>query len=158
LDWITEHKIPVGAVAADIFDWLQDHGDWFFDWHSILWVLQTPPEPVVIIAFMAIAWLLQRSWKVCALVGAGFLFIINQGYWEETTESLTLVLSACTVCMVVGVPIGIIAARRPTLYRVLRPILDLRYGTRAHRYCCICAARTDTPDSPGYQLHTATAG
>ena len=39
---------------------------------------------------MLIAWLLQRSWKVCAFVALGFLFILNQGYWEETTESLTL--------------------------------------------------------------------
>jgi ABC-type proline/glycine betaine transport system permease subunit len=40
----------------------------------------------------------------------GLLFIINQGYWDETTESLTLVLSACVVCMGVGVPIW--ASRR----------------------------------------------
>jgi glycine betaine/proline transport system permease protein len=55
----------------------------------------------------------------------GFLFILNQDYWEETTESLTLVLSACVVCMGVGVPIGIAAAHRPKLYRVMRPVLDL---------------------------------
>nr|MDJ0827209.1 ABC transporter permease subunit [Rhodobacter sp.] len=41
------------------------------------------------------------------------------------TESLTLVLSACVVCMAVGVPIGIAAAHRPRLYRFLRPVLDL---------------------------------
>ncbi len=46
----------------------------------------------------------------------GFLFILNQGYWEETTESLTLVLSSCVVCMGLGVPIGICAAHRPKAY------------------------------------------
>jgi glycine betaine/proline transport system permease protein len=55
----------------------------------------------------------------------GFLFILNQGYWEETTESLTLVLSSCLFCMAIGVPIGIAAAHRPGLYRGLRPVLDL---------------------------------
>ena len=55
----------------------------------------------------------------------GFLFILNQGYWEETTESLALVLSACVVCMAVGVPIGIAAAHRPRLYACMRPMLDL---------------------------------
>ena len=55
----------------------------------------------------------------------GFLFILNQGYWEETTETLTLVLSAVVVCMGIGVPIGIAAAHRPRLYAALRPVLDL---------------------------------
>jgi glycine betaine/proline transport system permease protein len=55
----------------------------------------------------------------------GFLFILNQDYWEETTESLTLVLSACVVCMGIGVPIGIAAAHRPRLYSAMRPVLDL---------------------------------
>jgi glycine betaine/proline transport system permease protein len=53
------------------------------------------------------------------------MFILNQGYWEETTESLTLVLSACVVCMGVGVPIGIAMAHRPRLYGWARPVLDL---------------------------------
>ena len=55
----------------------------------------------------------------------GFLFILNPGYWEETTESLTLVLSACVVCMAIGVPIGIASAHRPRLYQAMRPVLDL---------------------------------
>ena len=39
------------------------------------------------------------------LVVAGFLFILNQGYWKETTETLALVLAATGVSMVVGVPL-----------------------------------------------------
>ena len=134
MTWLTEYKIPVGSSAATVFDWLQDHGQWFFDGLSnglealidaILWLLQTPSPLVVVAVFVAITWGLHRSWKTCLFVALGFLFILNQGYWEETTESLTLVLSACLVCMALGVPIGIYAARRPRVYRVLRPILDL---------------------------------
>ena len=134
LDWLTENKIPVGRTASNIFDWLQENGAWFFDGldlaldsliEAILWVLQTPPPLIVIAVFVALAWVLQRSWKTCLLVALGFLFIVNQGYWEETTESLTLVLSACVVCMAIGVPIGIAAAHRPRLYAAMRPVLDL---------------------------------
>ena len=85
------------------------------DWHPIL----------ISLIFVALAWWLHRGWRVPALVAAGLLFIINQGYWEETTESLTLVLSACVVCMGLGVPIGIAAAHRPRLYAGMRPVLDL---------------------------------
>jgi hypothetical protein len=26
MDWLTEHKIPVGAMRGAVFDWLQDNG------------------------------------------------------------------------------------------------------------------------------------
>ena len=134
MDWLTDNKIPIGKFAKRFFDWLKDAGEPVFDWLSwvlemliggILWVLQTPPELVVIGAFVALAWWLQRGWKVPLLVALGFLFILNQDYWEETTETLTLVLSSCVVCMVVGVPIGIAVAHRPRLYAWMRPVLDL---------------------------------
>jgi glycine betaine/proline transport system permease protein len=117
-----------------VFDWLQDNGAWFFDGmalamegmiDAILWVLQTPHPLIIIAVFVALTWALQRSWKTCVFITLGFLFILNQDYWEETTESLTLVLSACVVCMGVGVPIGIWAAHRPRAYALMRPVLDL---------------------------------
>ena len=134
MEWLTENKIPIGKWAEGFFDWLQDNAAWFFDGMAlglealidgILWVLQTPHPLIVVALFALLTWYLQRSWKIVALVVIGFLFIINQGYWEATTESLTLVLSACVVCMAVGVPIGIAAAHRPKLYAMMRPVLDL---------------------------------
>jgi glycine betaine/proline transport system permease protein len=134
MDWLADNKIPLGDWAEAVFDWVNDNFAWFFDWLSevleamidgILWVLQTPPEVVIIAAFVALTWVLQRRWQTCVLVLLSFLFIINQGYWEETTESLTLVLSSCLVCMGLGVPIGIAAAHRPRLYQAMSPVLDL---------------------------------
>ena len=134
LDWLTETKIPVGRTARTVFDWLEDRGAVVFDAISdgldamieaILWVLQTPNPLVIIAAFVALTWVLQRNWKTCLLILLGFLFILNQGYWEETTESLTLVLSACVVCMGLGVPLGIWAAQRPRVYAWMAPVLDL---------------------------------
>ena len=134
MDWLTDNKIPVGPTARNAFNWLQDNGAWFFDGleegmralvNAILWVLMFPHPLVLVAAFVALTWVIQRSWKPCAIVALGFLFILNQGYWEETIESVTLVLSACLVCMGVGVPIGIAAAHRPRLYAWLRPVLDL---------------------------------
>ncbi|MFU8881857.1 MAG: choline ABC transporter permease subunit [Rhodobacterales bacterium] len=134
MDWLTDTKIPVGAYADRVFTWLEINAAFFFDGlsdglealiSSILWVLQSPHPLVVIAAFVALTVLVQRNWKPAAIVGLGFLFIVNQGYWIQTTQSLTLVLAACVVCMGVGVPIGIAAAHRPRLYRAMRPVLDL---------------------------------
>lgn len=134
MEWLTGVKIPLGRMARTGVEWLQDNGAWAFDGLSdgletmidaILWAFQTPHPLIVIGVFVALTWLLQRSGKICLLVALGFLFILNQGYWEETTESLTLVLSACVVCMGLGVPIGVAAAHRPRLYAYMRPMLDL---------------------------------
>jgi glycine betaine/proline transport system permease protein len=134
MEWLTDNKIPVGKMAKTINDWMSDNLGGLFDAISavmeglikaILWLLQTPHPFVIILIFIALAWYLQRSWKVCLGVALGFLFILNQGYWKPTTESLTLILSACVVCMGLGVPIGIAAAHRPRLYSAMVPVLDL---------------------------------
>lgn len=134
LGWLKENKVPVGDWAEAVFDWVRNNADPFLDAisdgmeflvESILWLLQTPNPLVIILIFVVLAWFLQKNWKICLLVLLGFLFILNQDYWEETTESLTLILLACVVCMGVGVPIGIAAAHRPRLYAGIRPVLDL---------------------------------
>ncbi|MEI4261371.1 choline ABC transporter permease subunit [Roseovarius sp. D0-M9] len=134
MNWLTDNKIPIDDAAEALFDWLLINAGWVFDGLSIamewlieviLWVMQTPHPLFIIAAFAAVTWLIQRNWKTAALIAVGFLFILNQDYWEETTESLTLVLSACVVCMGVGVPIGIAMAHRPKLYSFVAPVLDL---------------------------------
>ncbi len=134
MNWLTDNKIPIDDAAEALFNWLLINAGWLFDglsvameWliDTILRVLQTPHPLIIIAAFAALTWLIQRNWKTTALIVVGFLFILNQDYWEETTESLTLVLSACVVCMGVGVPIGIAMAHRPKLYSFVAPVLDL---------------------------------
>ena len=134
MDWPSIPKIPVGDTAELVFDWLKSNARWLFDGLSavmdwliagVLWALQAPPPLAIIAVFVALTWTLQRSWKTCLLVFLGFLFILNQDYWEETTESLALVLSSCVVCMGLGVPIGIWLAHRPRAYAAISPVLDL---------------------------------
>lgn len=134
MEWLEDYKIPVGKVSKIVFDWAKENLAPLFDaiavvleWliEAILWILQTPHPLVIIAVSVAVTWVLQRNWKVCLGVFLAFLFILNQGYWKETTESLTLILSSCVVCMGIGVPIGIAAAHRPRLYTAMAPVLDL---------------------------------
>ncbi|GGB05250.1 choline ABC transporter permease subunit [Brucella endophytica] len=134
MNWLTEYKIPVGRTAKGVVDWLTSHLTWAFDAlaavmqamiDGLLFVLNAPPPLVTIAIFAAIAWFLQRRLSVVALTVLGFLFILNQGYWKQTMETLTLVLSSCILCMGLGVPLGIAAAHRPRLYAAMRPVLDL---------------------------------
>ncbi|MBE9476608.1 MAG: choline ABC transporter permease subunit [Proteobacteria bacterium] len=134
MEWLTGTKIPIGKTAKAGFEWLRDNAEWFFESFEdgLSWLIETVlfilnyPNPLIIVAlFIALTWVLQRNWKPCLLVLLGFLFIINQGYWDETMESLTLVAFSCLTCMAIGVPIGIAAAHRPRLYSAISPILDL---------------------------------
>lgn len=134
MDWIRSYKIPIGAWAQAVVDWLIVHAAWFFDGlafglgrviQAMLWCLQAPSPLAVIAAIAILAWFLRRSIGFTIFVIAGLLLIINQGYWSDTTETLALVLASTIVCMGVGVPVGIAAARRPWLYTILQPVLDL---------------------------------
>ena len=130
----TDYKIPLGSWANTLFVWMKTHLSVLFNSiadgleamiNGFLWLLQTPNPLIIIAIFVALAWVLQRNWKICVFVVLGFLFVLNQGYWKETTESLTLILSSCAVCMAIGVPIGIACAHNARLNAGLSPVLDL---------------------------------
>ncbi|MEJ8572503.1 choline ABC transporter permease subunit [Microbaculum marinum] len=134
MDWLEDHKIPIGQWAKAFVDWLTAHAAWLFDAiaivlehviDAILWVLQTPHPLIVVAVTVVLAYVVRRKVSFAVFVLLAMLLIINQGYWEETTETLALVISSTMVCMIVGVPIGVAAAHRPWLYEALRPILDL---------------------------------
>ncbi len=134
LAWLSDNKLPLGDSIAAGVERLTQGAPWLFDAVSeglsalvlgftaaLLWV-----QPLVLIGvFTAVAWGLQRSLRLAAFVALALLLIVNLGYWTETMETLSLVLFATVACVLIGVPIGIAAARRPWLEAGLRPLLDL---------------------------------
>ncbi|TPW31278.1 choline ABC transporter permease subunit [Pararhizobium mangrovi] len=134
MNWLTQHPLPIGEGANAAVDWLTSNLNWFFNWLSsvlssiisgILWVLDTPHPFIVIAAITALSFAVRRSILIAFFSALGLLLIVNLGYWEETTQTLSLVLAATLVCMIVGVPLGIAAAHSSVVYAIVRPILDL---------------------------------
>jgi glycine betaine/proline transport system permease protein len=134
MEWMEAYKIPVGSWSQAVVKWLQLHAKGLFDaidWmmeqviDGVLFVMLGLPALVVVLAFVALTWYLQRKWQACLLVFLGLMFILNQGYWKETMESVALILLSCFTCMAIGVPIGIRAAHSPRFYATIRPFLDL---------------------------------
>jgi glycine betaine/proline transport system permease protein len=134
MEWLSDHKIPIGDWIKALVDLLNRHAQGFFDLIALILgtavdsltdLLQALPAIVVILAIAALAYALHRSWKLSLGVVLALLLIVNLGYWKETIETLSLVLWATTISMLVGVPIGIAAAHRPRLYAVIHPLLDL---------------------------------
>lgn len=132
--WFTGTKIPVGDMIEATVDWLTSNAAFAFDAVSgvlgflidgLTAVLSAVPPLVLILAIAAAGWWLHRSVVLVVGIVLSLLFIVNQGYWAATVETLSLVAFATITCMAVGVPIGIAAAHRPWLFAALRPVLDL---------------------------------
>ncbi|MBD9466477.1 choline ABC transporter permease subunit [Pseudomonas sp. Pdm06] len=132
--WITQEKLPLGEIIARYVDWLTQHGADVFDaislalsgtitalTHALLWF-----NPLALIAIFALlAYYIQRKVSLTLFVAFSFLLIFNLGYWQETMETLAQVTFATFVCVIIGVPLGIVAAHKPMFYTLMRPVLDL---------------------------------
>lgn len=133
-EWLVSHKIPLGNVLAEGIEWLTEHGQTFFDFVSVVlasmidgltWALLEVPALALIAAIAAGAWFLHRSVGLVVFIVLALLLVINLGYWEATVQTLSLIIWATATCIIIGVPIGIMAAHRPWLYQAIRPVLDL---------------------------------
>ena len=132
--WISGHKVPVGATVAQMIEYVKTHGRVLFDAVSaavrgsvngLTFLLVAIPSWLLILALGGLTWILRRSLTLVVFVVLAMLFIMNQGYWIPTMETLSLVIAAALISTLVGVPLGIAAAHHPRLYSVLRPVLDL---------------------------------
>jgi choline ABC transporter permease protein len=132
--WLTEHKLPVGNAVTAGIDWIKQHGAAVFRVtgstvggaiNAVYALLRAIPPILIILATAAFAWRMQRSWALATFVIAALLLIMNQGYWQQTLETLALVLVSTFVATAIGIPLGIAAAHRPSLAAILRPVLDL---------------------------------
>jgi glycine betaine/proline transport system substrate-binding protein len=132
--YVMSRKIPVGDAMTRFVDFTKRDARGFFDAISLTMsgsiaavdlLLRGLPAPVLIGGLALLAWVLRRSIGLSIFIVASLLFIMNQGYWEATLETLTLVLVAALIATLIGVPLGIAAAKRPRLYAAMRPVLDL---------------------------------
>ncbi|NBB79650.1 MAG: ABC transporter permease subunit [Verrucomicrobia bacterium] len=90
--------------------------------------------PIVTILLLSmIAYLIAGSGIVIFTV-IGFLLIIGMDLWIPTVESLALVLSATFFALLIGIPVGIAAARSETVHNITRPILDFMQTMPAFVY------------------------
>ena len=131
---IVGHKLPVGDSMNVFIGFVKAHGSAFFNGIStvvrsgvdgLTRLLQYVPGPLLILLVTIAVWLWRRSVWLAAFVALALLFIMNQGYWPATLETLSLVTFAAVASTLIGVPLGIAAAHRPWLYAAMRPVLDL---------------------------------
>ncbi|ESZ41718.1 MULTISPECIES: choline ABC transporter permease subunit [unclassified Mesorhizobium] len=132
--FMVDHKIPIGAWGKAFFGFLTDNFDTVFRAFSnglnflldgLVSILLMVPPVLLALIIAIIAWLLQRSRPLAIGVFLGLIFIINQNLWKQTVQTLVLVVAAAAMAMAIGVPLGIWAAHKPKVYRIMLPVLDL---------------------------------
>lgn len=88
---------------------------------------------VLILIIAAITWSMA-GWRVALFAAFGLLLSENIGLWSAFVETLSLVLTAELLVMVVGLPLGVLAARKDGFHSFIRPILDFMQTMPAFVY------------------------
>jgi glycine betaine/proline transport system permease protein len=136
-------------IHLPVDKWIQAAIDWLvLEWRPAFQAMRWPiaqllglvldgllalPFWLVILAFLALGWRMAglRHGLFC---GLSFLLIAAMGVWTEAMTSLSILFTAVSVCVILGVPLGILAGRSDRFWSVLQPILDVMQTTPSFVY------------------------
>ena len=88
------------------------------------WLLGMSWVTVSIIVF-ALGWAV-RNFQVGVLSFVGLLIcgLLGEAYWKETALTIGFITVAVLLCVVVGIPIGVLCGRVDGAWKVVRPVMD----------------------------------
>ena len=132
---LDEFEIPVGAWGDQAVDWIDVNLQWLLtiiEWPFdtlIGFVVDNVLEPaswlLVVLAFFVIG-TLARNVRVGAFAAAALSLcgILGNNYWFQTARTIGFVGVAVLLCVVIGIPLGVLCGRVDGVWRVVRPVLD----------------------------------
>ncbi|GAA0078433.1 proline/glycine betaine ABC transporter permease [Clostridium sp. CTA-5] len=134
--------LHIGPYIEFIIDWLKNNIEPFFKLVKIINetlitgledLLLIIPSIVIIIVLTLITLKLTDK-KTSVFTFVGLLFIDAMELWPQTMETLALILVSAFISLLIGVPLGIYAARHDRVTKILRPILDFMQTMPAFVY------------------------
>ena len=145
--WLTDRvfdpiQIPLDEWFADAINWLTlNYRPAFqsmkapieFLLDSVNGALQWLP-PIVFIALVGVLAWRWAGPRIAAFTVVAFVVIGMIGLWSLTMVTLSMVAASVLVCLVLGLPLGILAARSDRFQAFLRPLLDVMQTTPAFVY------------------------
>ena len=132
-----------GAAQLDrLFEALTQGGGWFFG--AVSWSigafldaiergLLMPPWPVTMLFIVMLAALAAGA-RVAILSATALAYLGLFGFWEQSLRTVALLGAAAMIAIALGIPIGILCARRPKVYAAVRPVLDFMQTMPAFVY------------------------
>ena len=82
------------------------------------------PFPITVLIFLYFAFK-TNGIKFAILTLIGLVFIDLVDLWSESMTTLAMIFTAVIFCMIIGIPLGILASRSNAFEIMLRPILDI---------------------------------
>ena len=126
------YRLPLGKWVNSGVEWLLDHFGSAFDaftasvtsvTDSLRIGLGLLPWFVIILIFALLAWR-AKGWRLALGTTIGLYIIYNLELWAPFLDTLILVLIASLVSLIIGIPLGILAARSDRFHKILSPGLD----------------------------------
>ena len=87
--------------------------------------LSQAPWLLVLSIIAGVAWGATRSLKLVLATLLAFIALGYLGMWDDTMKTLSMILVATLLTIILGLPIGILLSRSNRLERVVNPILDV---------------------------------
>ena len=142
---LDEYAFPFGEWMGQAADWILEDLQWLL--LAIKWPFTTLNdllvrdimEPVswvwIVLAFFLIG-TLTRNLKVgvFAGVGIGVCGFLGDEYWLATIQTIGFVVVAVALCVIIGMPVGIVCGRFDAAWQVVRPVLDAMQVVHAFVY------------------------
>lgn len=92
---------------------------------GIYWMLTTIPWWLLIVIIMILGWRMSGKKRVGVLFGAMLFFVGSSGLWNHMLQTLSVVIAAVILSVIMGFPLGILIAMNKRAESIIRPILDL---------------------------------
>ena len=122
VDWMTNHLYSGVPYIGGTADWAGHFTTWVLD--PVRDGLQWLPWWSVLLIVAALAWLIG-TWRTALTAVLAMAAIGVLGVWKPSLDTLSQVLAAVAVTLVLGFATGIAAARSERVERLLRPVLDV---------------------------------
>ena len=128
-----EIYIPIGEwIEGNIKEWLFEQRPLFKKisapidtvLNSLDTLFNFIPFPIILLIFVVFAFK-TNGIKFAIFSFLSLLFIDLVDLWSESMTTLAMIFTAVLFCMLIGIPLGIIASRSNTFEIILRPILDI---------------------------------
>lgn len=135
-------RLPLGSWVADAISWITSTFRAVFSaiksllegaYDGLDTVLGGPPFWIIAVALALVA-LFAKGWKLAVGALVGFVVIAGVGQWGNAMDSLSLVILASAIALLLAVPLGIWAARNDRVSRAIRPVLDFMQTMPAFVY------------------------
>ena len=128
-----EIYIPLGEwIEGNIKEWLFEQRPLFKKisapidtvLNSLDTLFNFIPFPIILFIFVFFA-LKTNGLKFAVFSFLSLIFIDLVDLWSESMTTLAMIFTAVLFCMLIGIPLGILASRSNTFEIILRPILDI---------------------------------